>query len=81
MLTAVLLIHCRCEGIERMDVQILSENHAAASLVRSLGGEKCGTDQGVSDYVLDTAAALGALRRDPGPAGLKAVFAAFAEFL
>lgn len=81
MLTAVLLIHCRCEGIERMDVQILSENHAAVSLVRSLGGEKCGTDQGVSDYVLDTAAALGALRRDPGPAGLKAVFAAFAEFL
>lgn len=81
MLTAVLLIHSRSEGIERMDVQILSENHAAASLVRSLGGEKCGTGQGVSDYVLDTAAALGALRRDPGPAGLKAVFAAFEDFL
>jgi len=81
MLTAVLLIHCRREGIEQMDVQILAENHAAASLVRSLGGDKRGSSQGVSDYVIDTAAALAHLQRGPGPAGLNAVFAAFAEFL
>ena len=81
MLTTVLLIHCRSEGIEHMDVQILAENHAAANLVRSLGGTKRGTAQGVSDYVLDTAAALGALQNDAGPAGLKAVFAAFEDFL
>lgn len=81
MLTAVLLIHCRCEGIERMDVQILSENHAAANLVRSLGGEKCGSAQGVSDYVLDTRVALGKLQANSGPPGLAAVFAAFADYL
>ena len=81
MLTAVLLVQCRREGIERMDVQILAENHAAASLVRSLGGEKCGSTQGVSDYVLGTQGALGKLQRDPGPAGLAAVFSAFADYL
>ena len=81
MLTAVLLIHCQAEDITVMDVQILAENTAAANLVRSLGGERRGTEQGVSDYVLDTAAALETLRSKPEPAGLQAVFAAFHAFL
>ena len=81
MLTAVLLIHSQAEDIAAMDVQILSENTAAANLVRSLGGERRGTEQGVSDYVLDTAAALETLRSNPEPAGLQAVFAAFHAFL
>lgn len=81
MLTAVLLIHCRAEAIDTMDVQILAENRAAANLVGSLGGVKTGSAQGVSDYVLETQAALAALRRDPAPAGLRAVFAAFSAHL
>lgn len=81
MLTAVLLIHSQAEDIAAMDVQILAENTAAANLVRSLGGERRGTEQGVSDYVLDTAVALETLRSDPEPAGLQAVFAAFHAFL
>lgn len=81
MLTAVLLIHSQAEDIAAMDVQILAENTAAANLVRSLGGERRGTEQGVSDYVLDTAAALETLRSNPEPAGLQAVFAAFHAFL
>ncbi len=81
MLTAVLLIHSQAEDIAAMDVQILAENTAAANLVRSLGGERRGTEQGVSDYVLDTTAALETLRSNPEPAGLQAVFAAFHAFL
>ena len=81
MLTAVLLVHCRVEGIAAMDVQILSENHAAANLVRSLGGKRCRTEQGVSDYTLDTAAALTALQANTEPAGLHDVFAALELFL
>lgn len=81
MLSAVLLIHCQAEHIVTMDVQVLSENHAATALVRALGGQRCRTEQGISDYVLDTAAALGALRANPEPAGLNAVFAAFSDYL
>ena len=81
MLTAVLLVQCRSEGIDRMDVQILSENYAAASLVRSLGAEKCGSEQGVSNYVLHTQVALGKLQHNSGPAGIAAVFTAFADYI
>ncbi len=81
MLSAVLLVHCQAEGIAAMDVQVLSENHAATALVRALGGQRSRTEQGVSDYVLDTAAALGALRANPDLASLNAVFAAFAAYL
>ena len=81
ILSAVLLIHCQAEGIAAMDVQVLSENRAATALVRALGGQRCRTEQGISDYVLDTAAALGALRTNPELAGLNAVFAAFSDYL
>jgi hypothetical protein len=81
MLTAVLLIHCQNEDIAAMDVQILAENTAAANLVRSLGGERRGTEQGISEYELNTQAALETLRSKPEPAGLQAIFAAFHAFL
>ena len=81
MLSAVLLVHCQAEGIAAMDVQVLSENRAATALVRALGGQRCRTEQGISDYVLDTAAALSALRANPELTGLNAVFAAFAAYL
>lgn len=81
MLSAVLLIHCRAEHIAAMELQILAENTAAANLVRSLGANRTGTSQGVSDYRLDTAAALHSLEAGQEPAGLRDVFAAFREFL
>ncbi len=81
MLSCVLLIHCRAEGIAELDVQLLAENRAAAMLVRSLGAERAGTSQGVSDYRLDTAGALTSLQAGQVPAGLGDVFAAFREFL
>jgi RimJ/RimL family protein N-acetyltransferase len=81
MLTAVLLIHCRIEGIATMDAQVLAGNQAAISLLRSLGAERCGTAEGVSDYALDIAQALAVLRAEADPPGLAAVFAAFRDFL
>ena len=81
MLTAVLLIHCHSEGIGTMEAQILAENRPASGLLRSLGAERSGTDQGVSDYLLDTERALAALRDNAEPAGLTDVFAAFHPFL
>ena len=80
MLTAVLLIHCRCAGIAALDVQILSENSAAAGLVHSLGGIKCRAGQGVSEYVVDPAQALEMLRAAHTPAGMAALFEAFRAF-
>ena len=77
MLTAVLLIHCRREGIASIDVQILTENDAAAGLVLSLGGVRCGATQGISEFVLDIAQALSSLRAARTPEGLADVFAAF----
>lgn len=81
MLTAVLLIHCRREGIASIDVQILAENDAAAGLVKSLGGTRCRTTQGVSEFVLDIAQALENLRAARTPDGLAEVFAAFRGFV
>lgn len=81
MLTCVLLIHCRTEQIATLDVQILAENRAAASLVKSLGAQRVSTSQGISDYQLDTAAALALLQTSPAPEGLRDVFAAFGKFL
>jgi RimJ/RimL family protein N-acetyltransferase len=81
MLTCVLLIHCRAEGIATLDVQILAENRAAANLIKSLGARRTATEQGISDYQLDTAAALASLEAGQAPAGLHDVFAAFRDFL
>ena len=81
MLTAVLLVHCRIEGIAALDAQILSENKAATSFVHSLGAVRQGTDTGVAAFTLEVAGALAVLRRSADPAGLSAVFAAFSAYL
>ena len=81
MLTAVLLVHCRNEGIATLDAQILSENKAATAFVHSLGAVQRGTDTGVAEFTLDVAGALEVLRRSAEPAGLAAVFAAFSDYL
>jgi len=80
MLIAVLLVNCRLEHIESLDVQILSENRAAQGLITSLGGQRCGAEYSVTEYVLDTATALETLRSENDSPGLKDVFAALANY-
>lgn len=81
MLIAVLLVNCRIEGIETFEVQILSENRAARSLVTWLGAERAEAEYGVTEYVLDTAAALARLRSGESTPGLRDVFAALERYL
>ena len=81
MLIAVLLVNCRIEQIDTFEVQILSENRAARSLVTWLGAERAEAEYGVTEYVLDTAAALAKLRSEESTPGLRDVFAALARYL
>ena len=81
ILIAVLLVNCRLEDIETLDVQVLSENRAARRLVTWLGAERCQTEYSVTEYTLDTAAALAKLRSEDNTPGLKDVFAALAKYL
>ncbi|MDZ3832260.1 MAG: GNAT family N-acetyltransferase [Sphingopyxis sp.] len=73
MLTAALLVDCLAEGITELDVHILSENHAAAGLIRAMGGRREEESHGVADYRLDVAAGLEALRKDDGAPGVRDV--------
>ena len=75
MLTAALLIDCRAEGLEALDLHVLSENGAAKHLVKSLGAIWKGESAGVADYRLDVAGALAALRADGEAQGVQDVFA------
>eukprot|EP01035_Chromulina_nebulosa_P037537 gene37536-biopygen24828 len=81
MLTAVLLINCRIEKIAALEVQILTENRAAGNLIRSLGGQRCTTASGVSEYVLDTGQALESLQGQLDNVGLQQVFGQLAGYL
>jgi ribosomal protein S18 acetylase RimI-like enzyme len=74
MLTAALLIDCREAGLTELDVHILSENRAAAALVRSMGAVHSDTDAGVTDYKLQVEQAISALKTDHSAKGLQAVF-------
>lgn len=80
MLTAVLLIQCRSEGITTMEAQVLAENQTAARFMQSLGAEQSHTELGISDYLLDTAVALEALSSSVEPAGMQDVFKAFRQY-
>jgi RimJ/RimL family protein N-acetyltransferase len=81
MLTAVLLINCRLEKIAALEVQILTENRAAGNLVRSLGGQRCTTASGVSEYLLDTDDALGSLQAQTDHRGVQQIFRQLAAYL
>ena len=81
MLSAVLLIHCKLEGIATLDAQVLLENRPAIRLLRSLGAQQCRSEDSVGEYALNIAAALDTLRQADVPAGLKQIFAAFADLL
>lgn len=77
LLTAVLLLDCQREGLERLSVNILPENRPALTLVHSLGAEGTGFDAGVSQLEIDIAEALAAMRAESDVPGLAAVFDQF----
>lgn len=74
LLTAVIMLDCRSEGLETIEAQVLSENDAAVAITHSLGGELTGVEQGVSHFTIDIETAIDALRSEPDVAGLAAVF-------
>lgn len=76
MMSAALLIQCRAEGLRELDVHILSENRAAARLVRALAARWMQESAGVAEYRLDVAAGVEALRQDRDARGVQDVFRA-----
>lgn len=79
LLTAVLLLDCRREGLRRLNVHVLCENAAAEALTRSLGAEWTGRDFAVNEFEIDIDAAIEALRQETGLTGLRPIFAHFSE--
>jgi ribosomal protein S18 acetylase RimI-like enzyme len=73
MMTAALLVHCHAEGLDVLDVHMLSENAAARRLVKSLDAAWTGESAGVADYKLDVAAAIETLRLDGDAPGVQEV--------
>lgn len=77
MLTAVLLLNCRREGLERLIVHVLAENRAAMALVRSLGGTFREQYSAVAEFDIDIENAVRTLRREVEQASLAHVFRQF----
>ena len=73
MMTAALLVQCLAEGLTALDVHILSENRAAAKLVKSLGAQWKTEGAGVAEYLLDVAGAIAVLRADSDARGVQDV--------
>ena len=78
LLTAVLLLDCAEEGLDRLSVNILPENRPAITLARSLGAQAAGYAAGVSAFDIAIPEALAALRAETDVPGLAEVFAQFA---
>lgn len=76
MMTAALLVHCHAEGLDVLDVHMLSENAAARRLVKSLGAAWAGESAGVAEYRLDVAAGIASLRADSDAPGVQDVLRA-----
>lgn len=70
MMTAALLVHCHAEGLDVLDVHMLSENAAARRLVKSMNAAWAGESAGVAEYKIDVAAAIAALRADADAPGV-----------
>ena len=75
MLVAAVLADCAEENLCRLEMQVLGENRAAATLLLDLGAEVVGMQGSVDNFVLDARAALARLRAEPQPPGLATVLA------
>ena len=80
MLTAVVLTNCCLQKITTLEVQILSENSAAKSLVRSLGGQHCKTEFNIQAFEINTQTAIQTLKEQADYDGLKDVLSALKKF-
>ena len=78
LLTTVLLLDCRREGLQRLSVNILAENAAARALVRSLGAAMTGQAMAIANFEIDIDAAIQCLRDEPDLPGMIPVFETFA---
>jgi len=74
LLTAVLLLDCRREGLDRLTLHILAANDAALALARTLGAELTGSDHDVLEFLIDIGHAIGILQADRRYPGLQSVF-------
>lgn len=81
MLTAVLLINCRVEQIEVLDIQTLAENHAAIGFIRSIGAQMRSWQSGVQDYTLEVGPAIEAIRTTCDLQGIRDIFAELDAYL
>ncbi|MEM7687501.1 MAG: GNAT family N-acetyltransferase [Pseudomonadota bacterium] len=77
LLTAVLLLDCRREGLREFTVHVLHENKPALALTRSLGGVSRGLERNVQEFEIEIDTATGVLAKDDDVPGLKDVFATF----
>lgn len=79
LLTAVLLLDCYREGLREFAVHILAENEAAIALTRSLGGKKQGQDGSVTEFDIEIARAIAALKAEDDVPGLAKIFDSFSD--
>ncbi|MBX7482642.1 GNAT family N-acetyltransferase [Qipengyuania sp. 6D47A] len=77
LLAATLLLDAHAEGLKAFAAHVLTENEAARSFIRRLGGEHVGQDGAQVEYTLDIALALERLAGETDPPGLADVFAYF----
>jgi GNAT superfamily N-acetyltransferase len=76
MLIAAVLVVCRNEGIASLEMQVLGENHAAASLFSELGAQRKPALDSVMHYQLNVADTLLHLGQIKHPIGICEVLAA-----
>ena len=77
LLTATLLIDAAAGRMEALRAHVLSENDAARSFIKRLGGVHVGQDGPQAEYRLEVAHALDRLREERHPPGVSDIFAHF----
>ena len=77
LLTATLLIDAAAGRMEALRAHVLSENDAARSFIKRLGGVHVGQDGPQAEYRLEVAPALDRLREERPPPGVSDIFAHF----
>ena len=77
LLTATLLIDAAAGRMEALRAHVLSENDAARSFIKRLGGVHVGQDGPQAEYRLEVAPALDRLREERHPPGVSDIFAHF----
>ena len=77
LLTATLLLDAAGGQLEAFRAHVLSENEAARSFIKRLGGQHVAQDGPQAEYRVEVAPALVRLREESRPGGLAAIFAHF----